>query len=64
MSSEPKSKVTYSPTNDPVPAGAPLEWSNSIIPSGKIELLQIAVPYELAVPSIGYYFFFGGLYPA
>ena len=32
--------------------------------SHAIELLQIAVPYELAVPSIDYYFFFGGLYPA
>ena len=33
-------------------------------PSHAIELLQIAVPYELAVPAIDYYFFFGGLYPA
>ena len=33
-------------------------------PSHAIELLQIAAPYELAVPGIDYYFFFGGLYPA
>jgi len=33
-------------------------------PSHAIELLQTAVPYELAVPGIDYYFFFGGLYPA
>jgi eukaryotic-like serine/threonine-protein kinase len=32
--------------------------------SHAIELLQTADPYDLAVPSIGYYFFFGGLYPA
>ncbi len=33
-------------------------------PSHAIELLQTAVPYELAVPGVDYYFFFGGLYPA
>ncbi len=33
-------------------------------PSHAIELLQTAIPYELAVPGIDYYFFFGGLYPA
>ena len=33
-------------------------------PSHAIELLQTAVPYQLAVPAIDYYFFFGGLYPA
>jgi eukaryotic-like serine/threonine-protein kinase len=33
-------------------------------PSRAIELLRIAGPYELAVPAIDYYFFFGGLYPA
>jgi eukaryotic-like serine/threonine-protein kinase len=33
-------------------------------PSQAIEVLQTAVPYELAVPGIDYYFFFGGLYPA
>ena len=27
-------------------------------------MLQTAIPYELAVPGIDYYFFFGGLYPA
>ena len=33
-------------------------------PSHAIEVLQTVVPYELAVPGIDYYFFFGGLYPA
>jgi len=33
-------------------------------PSHAIEVLQTAIPYELAVPGIDYYFFFGGLYPA
>ncbi len=33
-------------------------------PSHAIELLQTAVHYELAVPSIDYYSFFGGLYAA
>ncbi len=33
-------------------------------PSHAIEVLQTATPYELAVPGIDYYFFFGGLYPA
>jgi hypothetical protein len=28
-----------------------------------IEMLQTSAPYELAVPGIDYYFFFGGLYP-
>jgi eukaryotic-like serine/threonine-protein kinase len=32
--------------------------------SHAIELLQTAAPYELAVPGIDYYFFFGGFYPA
>jgi hypothetical protein len=29
-----------------------------------IELLQVAVPYELAIPGIAFFGFFGGLYPA
>ena len=33
-------------------------------PSHAIEVLQTATPYELAVPGIDYYFFFGGLYSA
>jgi DNA-binding winged helix-turn-helix (wHTH) protein/predicted Zn-dependent protease len=33
-------------------------------PARAIEQLQTAVPYELAVPGIDYYFFFGGLYPS
>jgi len=32
--------------------------------SHAIELLQTALPFELAVPGIDYYSFFGGLYPA
>jgi eukaryotic-like serine/threonine-protein kinase len=32
-------------------------------PARALELLQTNVPYELAVPGIDYYFFFGGLYP-
>lgn len=33
-------------------------------PLRAIELLEVAVPYEGAVPGVDYYFFFGGLYPA
>lgn len=33
-------------------------------PSKAIEELQIAVPYELAVPGISYFGFFGALLPA
>ncbi|MDQ1469883.1 MAG: eukaryotic-like serine/threonine-protein kinase [Bryobacterales bacterium] len=33
-------------------------------PQKAIELLQIATPYELAVPAIGFYANFGGFYPA
>jgi eukaryotic-like serine/threonine-protein kinase len=33
-------------------------------PAKAIELLQIAAPYELAVPGIDFFGFFGGLYPA
>jgi hypothetical protein len=33
-------------------------------PVNAIELLQIAVPYELAMPGIAFFGFFGALYPA
>ena len=33
-------------------------------PRNAIELLQAAVPYELAMPGIAFFGFFGGLYPA
>jgi hypothetical protein len=32
-------------------------------PRKAIELLQINLPYELALPGVGFYAFFGGLYP-
>jgi len=32
-------------------------------PAKAIELLQVAVPYELAVPAVDYNAFFGGMYP-
>jgi hypothetical protein len=32
-------------------------------PSNAIELLQVAVPYELAIPGIAFFGFFGSLYP-
>jgi eukaryotic-like serine/threonine-protein kinase len=32
-------------------------------PSNAIEALQIAVPYELAIPGIAFFGFFGSLYP-
>jgi tetratricopeptide (TPR) repeat protein len=33
-------------------------------PANAIELLQVAVPYELAIPGIAFFGFFGSLYPA
>ncbi len=33
-------------------------------PSGAVELLQVAAPYELAQTGIGFFAFFGNLYPA
>jgi len=32
-------------------------------PAKAIDLLKVAVPYELAVPAVDFYAFFGGLYP-
>ena len=33
-------------------------------PAQAIERLQVALPYDLAMPGVAYYAFFGGLYPA
>jgi serine/threonine protein kinase/tetratricopeptide (TPR) repeat protein len=46
-----------------VPALRALFALNRNLPRKAIELLQITVPYELAVPAIDFYAFFGGFYP-
>jgi tetratricopeptide (TPR) repeat protein/predicted Ser/Thr protein kinase len=46
-----------------LPALRALLALNHHAPEKAIELLQVAVPYELAVPAIDFNAFFGGLYP-
>jgi tetratricopeptide (TPR) repeat protein/predicted Ser/Thr protein kinase len=46
-----------------LPALRALFALNHSEPAKAIELLQVAVPYELAVPAVDFNAFFGGLYP-
>jgi serine/threonine protein kinase/tetratricopeptide (TPR) repeat protein len=46
-----------------LPALRALFALNHSEPARAIELLQVAVPYELAVPAVDFYTLFGGLYP-